>query len=41
VLETRAVKAKIAQGRPPREWELSNEEREKAAQEAVKSLRDK
>lgn len=41
VLETRAVKAKIAQGLSPAKWALTAEEREKAAQDAVKSLRDK
>ena len=41
VLETRTVKAKIAQGLPASEWRLTIEERQQAAQDAVKSLRDK
>lgn len=41
VMETRAVKAKIKLGVPPREWALTDEEREQAARDAVKSLRDK
>ena len=35
------MKAKIARGLPPEEWALSADERERAAQDAVKSLRDK
>lgn len=41
VAETRIVKGRVKEKRPPDEWGLSDEDRERAARTAVQAMRDK